>query len=79
MHVCVCVCACMHACMFVCVHLHVCVCVCVLDVEGSRAFTSTALVTVQTVVYLTAYSDCLTDFSEPLSPPNKHHTGLKNV
>ena len=60
---CVCVRACMHACMFVCVHLHVCmcvcVCVCVLDVEESRAFTSRALVTVQTAVYLTGYSDCL--------------------
>ena len=57
----------------------VCVCVCVVDREVSRVFASRALVTVQTAVYLTGYSDCLTDFSEPLSPPNKHHTGLKNV
>ena len=40
---------------------------------------SRALVVVQTAMYLTGISDCLTGFHEPLSPPYKCHTSLKNV
>ena len=35
---------------------------------------SRALVVVQTAMYLTGYSDRLTGFHEPLSPPYKCHT-----
>ena len=31
------------------------------------------------VQYLTGYSDDLTSYCEPLSPPYRHHTSLKNV
>ena len=47
-----------------------CVCVHVLGGEGSWVFASTALVVIQTAMYLTGYSDYLTScFWEPLSPP----------
>ena len=51
----------------------------VLDGEGSMVVASTALVVVRTAVYLIGYSDCLTGFREPLSPPYRCHTGLNNV
>ena len=57
----------------------VCVCVCVLDWEGSRVVASTALVVVWTAVYLIGYTDCLTGFREPLSPPYRCHTGFNSV
>ena len=31
------------------------------------------------MIYLTGYSDYLTGFHEPLSPPDKCHSSLKNV
>ena len=46
-----------------------CVCVCVLGGEWNWVFTSTALVVVWMAMYLTSYTDCLTGFHEPLSPP----------
>ena len=85
--VCVCVCereiecVCERERVCVCVRERksVCVCVCVLDKEGSWVFASTALAVVWTAVYLTGYSDFLTNFHEPLSPPYRRHTSLKNV
>ena len=63
--------ACMRARVRACVHARICVCVCVYvqphipDREGN----SRAQVVVKTAVYLTGYSDCLTNFHEPVSPP----------
>ena len=59
--------------------MRVCLCVCVLDGEGGRVFGSRSLVVVQTAVYLTGHSDCLTGFCEPLFPTYSSvcHTGLK--
>ena len=54
-------------------------CVRVLDREGSRVVARTSLAIVQTVIYLTGYSDRLTGFRDPLSPPCGCHTGVKNV
>ena len=68
--------------MCVCACVCVCVCVSILDMEGSRVFASKALlaVKVQMAMYLTDYSDCLTSFHEPLSPPHRScHTSLKIV
>ena len=56
-----------------------CVCVSVLGREGSWVFASTALVVVWTTMYLNSFSDWLTGFCEPLSPPYRYHTNLKNV
>ena len=42
-------------------------------------FGSKVLVAVWTAVYLTGYSDCLTGFHDPLSPPYRCHTGLKTA
>ena len=50
----------------------------VLDMEESWVFANTALV-IWTAVFLTSYSDYLTGFYEPLSPPYKCDAGLKNV
>ena len=86
MCMCVCVCVCARACacvgacvrvLFWCVCVCVCVCVsvCVLDGEEGRVFASS--VVVQTAVSLIGYSDCLTGFREPISPPQRCHTGLK--
>ena len=56
------------------------VCVCVSGRERSWVFASTALVVVVwTTMYLNGYSDWLTGFCEPLSPPYRYHTSLKNV
>ena len=78
--------ACMHVylcmCVCVCLCVRVCVCVCsrwgkelgVLDREVSWVFASTALnsnSSVQMVVYVTGFSDCLTSFCEPLPPTYK--------
>ena len=51
--------------------VRVCVHVCVKGVEGTRVFASPALVVVAVcmAVHLTSYSDYLTSFCEPLSPP----------
>ena len=75
---CVSVYVCVSVCVCVCVW-HVCVCVCVLGREGSWVFASTALVVVWTAMYLTSYSDYLTGFHEPPSPPYRCHTSFKNV
>ena len=58
-----------------------CVCVreCVLDREGSWVVASTALAVAWMAMYLTSYSDYLTDFCEQLSPPYKCGTGLENA
>ena len=56
-----------------------CVCVSVLGREGNWVFASKALVVVWTTMYLTGYSDWLTGFGGPLSPPYRCHTSLKNV
>ena len=61
------------------------VCVCVLLGGGGGGGSSwgreqssyLAVVVVETAVYLTGYSDCLTGFYEPLSPPYRCHAGLK--
>ena len=89
MRVCVCVCACMpvhmHVCVCACLYTCMCVCVCacvpvhVLDTEGSRVVARRALVVVETAVYVTGFSDCQIGFCEPLLPPYRCHTGLKNV
>ena len=39
----------------------------------------TALVVVWTAMYMTGYSDYLTIFREPHSPPYRRHTGLKEM
>ena len=65
-------CVCVRACVRVCVRA----CVCILNREGSRVFVSTALVGVQTAMYLTGYSDYVTSFREPLSPLYRCHNGL---
>ena len=57
----------------------VCVCVCILGREKSWVFASTALGVVWTAMYLNGHSDYLTSFHEPLLPPYRCHTGLKNV
>ena len=50
-----CMCACMH--------------VCVLGGEWNRVFASTVPVVVWMAMYLTIYSDYVTGFHTPLSPP----------
>ena len=52
---------------------------CVLEGEGNRVFAGRALVVVSIDGSISGYSDCLTGFCEPLSPPCRCHTGLKNV
>ena len=61
-----------------CVCVWVCVCVCV-DREEIWVFAGTALVIVWTAVSLTSspYSDYLTSFHEPLSPPYRCYTVWK--
>ena len=39
----------------------------------------TALVVVWTAMYMTGYTDYLTIFREPHSPPYRRHTGLKEM
>ena len=46
--------------------------------EGAVCFYR-ALVVAEMDVYLTGYSDCLTSFHEPLSPPHRCHTSFKNA
>ena len=46
-----------------------CVYVCVLGGEWNRVFASTALVVVWMAMYLTSYSDYVTGFHTPPSPP----------
>ena len=53
----------------VCMHVCVCVYVCVLGGEWNRVFASTALVVVWMAMYLTSYSDYVTGFHTPPSPP----------
>ena len=59
------------------------VCVLLLDWEGNRTVPSrdlaVLLLVVEMALYLTSYSDYLIGFYEPLSPPYKCDTGLKNV
>ena len=52
---------------------------CAVGEEGSMAFVSRAPVAAWMAVYLTGYSDSLTGFCEPLSPPYRCQTGMKNV
>ena len=77
--VCVCVCVCVSVCVCVCAHAFVCVCVCVLGRGLSWVFASTVLVVLWITVCLTSYSDYLTSFCEPLLPPYRCHTSLKNI
>ena len=56
---CVCVCARVRACVRACVRPRE------LDGERIGVVTSRALAAVQTAVYVTGYSDCLTGFHEP--------------
>ena len=72
--------------MYVYVSVGVHMCVCVPDREESRVFANRGVdsgsnVIVWMMVYLTGYSDYLTGFCEPLSPPYRGHTYkyLKNV
>ena len=51
--------------------------VCVLEGEGNRVFAGKALVVVSIDSSVSGYSDCLTGFCEPLSPPCRCHAGLK--
>ena len=62
-----------------CVGACLCVCVCVLHKKGNWMFASTPHVVIEMAVHLTGASDCQTGFHEPLSPPYRRHTGLKNV
>ena len=70
--VCVCVYMCVHACIHVCVYMcvYMCVCTCVrcvfYTVKGAKVVAIRAFVSVQTAVYLTGYSDCLTGVSDRL-------------
>ena len=58
----------------------VCACVCVYSRQGRElGVASTAPAVVWMAVYLFGYSDYLTGFHEPLSPPHRCHTGLKKM
>ena len=54
-------------------------CVCVCSTWGRELGVRTSIAVVWTAAYLTSYSDYLTGFREPLSPPHRYHTGLKTV
>ena len=66
------VCVGVHQPTFVCVCMRACMRV--LQGKGSRVVASRVLAVVQTASHLTSYSDCLTSFREPLSPPYRHHS-----
>ena len=81
MCVCVRACMCVHVCLHVCVrtfmHVHVCVCVRACVCACVHMCMLFLVVVVVTAMYLTDYSDCLTSFCKPLSPPYRCHTVSK--
>ena len=89
MRVWVCVCECVRACVYVCVCVCECmhVCVCVFRMRKGTWWWWLLVVVLAVEPYLkprrpctalTSYSDCLTGFCRPLSPPYKCHTVLNS-